>query len=260
MGLLAAIARDKREEARTLRAGDGLERLALRACRMPPCRGLAEALGSAQGIPVIAEIKRRSPSAGELRAGAVSSETAAMYESGGAAAVSVLTDLPRFGGRPEDLDLARGACSLPVLRKDFILDRAQVYQSRVAGADAVLLIAALLGREELSGLHRLARELGMAALVEVHDARELEAALDVGACLVGINNRDLGTMEVDLGVARRLAPRVPPGVTVVSESGIRCRNDMLGLLDAGVDAFLVGGALMAAADPLRLLRSLTAAG
>ncbi len=260
MGLLAAIAREKREEARALRAGDGMELLAVRAGDMPPCRDLAGALESAPGIPVIAEIKRRSPSAGELRAGAVTSKTAAVYESGGASAVSVLTDLPRFGGELDDIGRARGACSLPVLRKDFILDRSQVYQSRVAGADAVLLISTLLDREELEELHRLALKLGMAPLVEVHDCFELEAALDIGASLVGINNRDLRTLEVDLGVARRLAPRVPPGVTVVSESGIRSRDDLLALLDAGVDAFLVGSALMADGDPLRLLRSLTAVG
>jgi indole-3-glycerol phosphate synthase len=208
------------------------------------------------GMRVIAEFKRRSPSAGTLRERADAESVVRAYERGGASALSVLTEGPHFGGSLEDLRVAREASGLPILRKDFILDPYQLDEARAAGADAVLLIVAALEDRELAALHERARELALEALVEVHDARELETALDVGAELVGINNRDLRDFSVDVERTSRLVREVPDGVAVVSESGIATAEQLRALAAQGVDAVLVGEALMRAAEPEAALREL----
>jgi indole-3-glycerol phosphate synthase len=208
------------------------------------------------GMRVIAEFKRRSPSAGTLRERADAESVVRAYERGGASALSVLTEGPHFGGSLEDLRVAREASELPILRKDFILDPYQLYEARAAGADAVLLIVAALEDRELAALHERARELALEALVEVHDARELETALDIGAELVGINNRDLRDFSVDVERTSRLVREVPDGVGVVSESGIATAEQLRALAAQGVDAVLVGEALMRAPEPEAALREL----
>jgi indole-3-glycerol phosphate synthase len=208
-------------------------------------------------LSVIAEHKRRSPSAGTIREGSPLEEVIGAYERGGAAALSVLTDGPSFGGSLDDLRAARAASALPILRKDFIVDGYQVDESVAAGADAILLIVAVLSAEELSSLHAAATAAGLAALVEVHDERELEAALAVGAGLIGINNRDLTTLEVDTGRTFALRPRVPDGKVVVAESGFSSREQLQRLAAAGVDAVLIGEALMRAPDLEAATQALT---
>jgi indole-3-glycerol phosphate synthase len=212
------------------------------------------------GMGVIAEFKRRSPSAGTLREGADVSEVVRAYERGGAIALSVLTEGPSFGGSLEDLRAARAACELPILRKDFIVDAYQLYEAKGAGADAVLLIVAALAAEELASLHGSARELGLDVLVEVHDGEELQCALGLGADLVGINNRDLRDFSVEVGRTSRLMAQVPDDVTVVSESGIATAEQLRDLQAEGVRAVLVGESLMRSADPEAALRALGARG
>lgn len=212
------------------------------------------------GIGVIAEFKRRSPSAGTLREGADVGEVVRAYERGGAIALSVLTEGPNFGGSLEDLRAARAACELPILRKDFIVDPYQLYEARDAGADAVLLIVAALATEDLASLHDCARELGLDALVEVHDGEELQCALRLGADLVGINNRDLRDFSVDVERTSRLMGQVPDGVTIVSESGIATAEQLRSLRERGVRAVLVGESLMRSPDPASALRALAARG
>jgi indole-3-glycerol phosphate synthase len=208
------------------------------------------------GMAVIAEFKRRSPSAGALRDAPDLHELVSAYERGGASALSVLTEGPNFDGTLEDLRAARAACELPILRKDFILDDYQLYEARVARADAVLLIVAALEPEELTRLHGAARKLGLDVLVEVHDHEELLTALGVGAELIGINNRDLRDFSVDVERTARLMGEIPVGVTVVSESGIAEAEQLKRLEAAGVDAVLVGEALMRSPDPEAALRTL----
>jgi indole-3-glycerol phosphate synthase len=221
----------------------------------PPPRRLRDAL-TGPGMAVIAEFKRRSPSAGQLRERPVLEEIVAAYERGGAAALSVLTEGPHFEGSLDDLRQARAACGLPLLRKDFIVDPYQLYEARAAGADAVLLIVAALPPSALAALHELVRELGMDALVEVHDSAELAVALDVGADLIGINNRDLRDFSVDVGRTFELLGEIPAGVTVVSESGIAAPEQLRDLREQGVQAVLVGESLMRAPDPEAALRVL----
>jgi len=215
----------------------------------PPVRPFAAALARPGRVNVIAEHKRRSPSRGAIREDLAPADVARRYETGGAAALSVLTDGPFFGGRMEHLVEARAACSLPVLRKDFVLDPWQVWEARAAGADAVLLIVAALGDAELRGLLAVAGEAGMGALVEVHDRGELGRALAAGSRIVGVNNRDLRTLTVSLDTSLALAPAIPDDVVAVAESGIRTGADVRRLREAGFDAFLVGEHLMAAPDP-----------
>jgi indole-3-glycerol phosphate synthase len=219
-------------------------------------RGFRRALESAPRPRVIAEIKRRSPSRGEIRADFDAAACARAYAGAGAAALSVLTDERYFGGSLAVLAQVREAVSLPLLRKDFIVDAYQVDEARVHGADAVLLIAAALDPGALRGLAAHAEAIGLDALVEVHDERELEAALAAGADLIGINNRDLRTFEVDLGVTERLAGKLPEGCVVVSESGIFTARDWERLEAAGAHAFLVGEALMRESDVGAALRRL----
>lgn len=229
------------------------------ACEEAPrARSLFDALSAQDGpVRVIAELKRASPSAGAI-ARFAAPERARLYASGGAAALSVLTDGPGFGGSLSDLQAARGAVELPLLRKDFLVDPYQLLEARAAGADAVLLIVAALDAGRLATLLAGGAALGMEALVEVHDARELAVALDAGARLVGINHRNLTTFEVDLAVSEALLPRIPPGVKVVAESGIRGRADVERLQRAGVSNFLVGELLARAAAPARALQELGA--
>ena len=205
---------------------------------------------------VIAEIKKGSPSRGIIRFDFDPAAIAASYEQNGAAALSVLTDAPFFYGCLADLSLARQSCSLPILRKDFTVDEYQVVEARAAGADAILLVAAVLNSEDLRKLLAAAEELGMDALVETHNEREMELALQAGADLVGVNNRDLRTFEVDVSTTARLAKMVPDGVVLVAESGIRTADDLRRLGEMGVRAALIGEALISAPDPGAKLREL----
>jgi indole-3-glycerol phosphate synthase len=230
-----------------------LERAA--AARSGDRRAFREALAT-PGLSLIAEHKRRSPSAGPIREGLALEDVVGAYERGGAAALSVLTEGPSFGGSLDDLRAARAATQLPILRKDFIVDRYQLYEALAAGADAVLLIVAALPPPELARLHDAASSLGLAVLVEVHDERELDAAAGVGALLIGINNRDLTTLRVDITRTHELLPGVPAGAIVVAESGLRSRADLDELADAGVDAVLVGEALMRSPEIEAACRSL----
>jgi indole-3-glycerol phosphate synthase len=220
-------------------------------------RDFAAAL-RAPGISLIAEHKRRSPSAGAIREDLTLEDVVASYQRGGAAALSVLTENPNFGGSLDDLRRARAASSLPILRKDFIVDPYQLHESLAAGADAILLIVAALEDPHLSALNDLASELGLAVLVEVHDERELHRALAVGAGLIGINNRDLTTLEVDTRRTFELRARVPTGKVVVAESGFSRRADLDELAAAGVDAVLIGEALMRSPRIEPAVRELTA--
>jgi indole-3-glycerol phosphate synthase len=208
------------------------------------------------GISVIAEFKRRSPSAGALRGRPDVAELVSAYERGGAAAVSILTEGPNFAGSLDDLRVARSVCALPILRKDFIVDPYQLHEARAAGADAVLLIVAALEQPVLSSLHHTARELGLDVLVEAHDRAELHRAIEVGAELIGINNRDLHDFSVDVGRTSRLMGDVPAGVAVVSESGIAAAEQLRALEAEGVQAVLVGESLMRSSDPEAALSAL----
>lgn len=214
----------------------------------PPVRDFVGALRSKQPA-VIAEVKKASPSRGVLREDFDPAAIATSYERGGAACLSVLTDREFFQGDASHLVAARAACSLPALRKDFVVDRYQVFESRALGADCILLIAACLATEEMRTLEDVARELGMAVLVEVHDAQELERALGLRTPLLGINNRNLKTFETRLETTLELLARVPSGRMVVTESGILSNADVERMRSAGVNAFLVGEAFMRASDP-----------
>ncbi len=219
-------------------------------------RPFAEAL-SRPGTSVIAEHKRRSPSAGEIRPGSDCAGIVEAYDRGGAAAVSVLTEEAHFGGSLADLREARGATRLPILRKDFALDPYQLYEAKAEGADAVLLVVAALSDQELGTLYGLASDLHIDALVEIHDEEELETALEVDADLLGINNRDLTTFSVDLQRTFDLLADVPAGKMVVSESGIGAREQLEELERVGVDAVLVGTTLMRADDIEAACRALS---
>ena len=255
--ILDRILERKRVEIEAAFGREAPDALARRAERWTPApRDFAGALSGGEPPRVVAEVKRRSPSRGLIRADFDPEAIAAAYVEGGAAAISVLTDESFFGGHLDFLAAIRKRVELPLLRKDFLIDAYQVDEARVAGADAVLLIVAALEPTRLGGLHARAEQLGLAALVEVHDEAELEAALAVGARIVGINNRDLGSFETDLAVTERLAPRIPEGVVVVAESGIFTRADMARLADAGAHAFLVGESLMREADVASALRRL----
>jgi indole-3-glycerol phosphate synthase len=222
-------------------------------------RPFAAAL-AAPGLSLIAEHKRRSPSAGLIRDGARLEDVVGAYERAGASALSILTEGPGFGGSLDDLRRARGASGLPILRKDFIVDEYQVVETLVGGGDAILLIVAALEPGLLKRLHARAHDLGLAVLVEVHDRRELAVAADLGSPVIGINNRDLTTLRVDTGRTHELLGLIPSGTTVVAESGFRTRAELEGLAAAGVDAVLVGEALMRATDIEAACRELTGVG
>jgi indole-3-glycerol phosphate synthase len=245
-----------REEVRRRRKEVPLSDLESRLGPHREGRPFAEALVR-PGVSVIAEHKRRSPSAGEIRAGATVTEIAQAYERGGAAALSILTEGPHFGGTLADLEEARGAVELPILRKDFVVDGYQVYEAAVAGADAILLIVAALEPKALASLHAEAQGLDLDILVEVHDEEELEVALEVvDADVIGINNRNLVDFTVDVERTYELLSDVPAGKTVVSESGFHTRAQIEELERVGIDAVLIGETLMRAPEPEVALREL----
>jgi indole-3-glycerol phosphate synthase len=250
--ILERIVAVKREEIAAARSRRGDASLRAEAEARRDVRSFAAALSArlaGRQAAVIAEIKRASPSKGVLREHFVPAEIAASYERGGAACLSVLTDAQFFQGSPQALQLARAACTLPVLRKDFIVDAYQVFEARAMGADCVLLIAACLDDALMADLEAQAHALGMSVLVEVHDARELERALRLATPLIGINNRNLRSFEVSLDTTLALLREVPADRVVVTESGIRAPADVQRMRAAGVHAFLVGEALMRARDP-----------
>lgn len=251
---LVQATRDRLDRARRERPLEALEALAAAAEPRP----FREAL-SRPGTSLIAEYKRRSPSAGAIREGADLAETVAAYERGGAAAISILTEMEHFGGSLQDLERARAAVDVPLLRKDFTVDRYQLYEAKAAGADAVLLVVGSLQPGMLESLHDEARALDLDVLVEVHSDHDLAVALEIDADVIGINNRDLEDFSVDLRRTLDLLPDVPAGKTVVSESGIAAREDVEELEGVGVDAVLVGEAVMAAAEPEAAVRGLAGA-
>lgn len=257
MSVLAEILERKRGEIEAAKARVSFEtlRAQVHALRDAP-RGFRKALLEGAPPVVIAEIKRRSPSKGEIRANFDPVACAQSYAAAGAAALSVLTDEHYFGGKLEYLAAVRNSVSLPLLRKDFVLDAYQLYEARVAGADAVLLIVAALAATELAALWREARALGLDVLVEVHDEAELALAQSIGADLIGINNRDLRSFVTDLAVSERLLAKFDFGVVAVSESGISTYDDIERLTRAGAQAFLVGEACMRQPDPGQALRKL----
>lgn len=223
----------------------------------PRPHALAAALSNSPGINIIAEFKRRSPSKGVIRENADPITQARAYEQGGATAISVLTEEDFFDGSLADLRAVREAVRLPLLRKDFIFDEYQVWESAVSGADALLLIVSMLSAEQLASLRRLTEdELGMDALVEVHSAEELNRALAAGAQVIGVNNRDLRSFEVSLDTSAELARLAPPGTMLISESGLRSRADLLRLQEFGYRGFLIGETLMRSEDAEKELRAL----
>ena len=257
MTVLDEILAHKRVELEEARRRVPAAALARRGAAQPPPRGFRRALlGGGPRPRVIAELKRRSPSKGEIRRDFDPVAIAKAYQAGGAAALSVLTDERFFGGSLAVLEAVRAATELPLLRKDFVIDAYQIDEARAAGADAVLLIVAALAPAELEHLRAHAVGLGLDVLVEVHDEAELDAAKGVGADLIGINNRDLRTFVTDLGVTERLARRVPQGALVVAESGIFGPEDVARLQRAGASAFRVGESLMREPDPGLALRRL----
>ena len=250
--ILQSILTRKVQEIRERSALVSLRELSSRCADLPPVRGFADALHAAiaDGRPaVIAEVKKASPSQGVIRADFRPAEIAMSYQRGGAACLSVLTDVDFFQGADAYLQEARAACALPVLRKDFVVDAYQVYEARLLGADCILLIVAALGDAALAELCHLALELGMDVLVEVHDLDELERALQVPAPLMGINNRNLRSFEVNLQATLEMRGAVPGDRLLVTESGIHSSADVALMREHGVQAFLVGEAFMRAADP-----------
>jgi indole-3-glycerol phosphate synthase len=262
VNVLADIIATTREQVaarQEARPAAELARAAAKRASTGDRRSFAEAL-AAPGLSVIAEHKRSSPSAGVIREDARLTDVVLAYERAGAAAVSVLTEESRFGGRLEDLQEVREAVQLPILRKDFVVDDYQVHEALAAGADAVLLIVAALEPDHLAELHQLAEKLELGALVEVHDERELAVALELNASIIGINNRDLSTLEVDTSRTFELRGRIPEEVIVVAESGFSRRSELEELARAGVHAVLVGEALMRAQDIEAATRDLTGVG
>ena len=256
MTVLDQIVEATREEVAERRRAVPLDELEGRLEGRGEDRPFSEAL-LRPGISLIAEYKRRSPSAGEIRTGASVTEVVGAYERGGAAALSVLTEPQWFGGSLEDLRAARAASNLPILRKDFVVDLYQVYEAAVAGADAILLIVAALDDRDLAALHREARGIDLDVLVEIHDEQELDRALEiVDADVIGINNRDLTDFSVDVERTFDLLSDVPAGKTVVSESGFHTREQLDELERVGIDAVLVGESLMRAEDPEEACRIL----
>lgn len=256
--VLDRILATKRDEVTVLRRPQTRDLLREQALAAPPTRDFAGALRRADGHPgLVAEIKRRSPSKGDLNPDLDPAQLARDYQAGGATALSVLTDAPYFGGRIADLQDARAACDLPVLRKDFTIDEVQVYEARAVGADALLLILAALPEDSVvRDLHDLATALGLAVVVEAHDAAEVDRGVRLGVGILGVNARDLGTFAEDLGGASSLAARIPAGTIAVAESAIRSPEDAARMTAAGFDALLVGEALVRSDDPKALATAL----
>jgi len=260
MTVLDEILATKRDEVTMLHRPQVRDLLLTQALAAPAVRDFAGALRPASGhVAVVAEIKRRSPSKGDLAPDLDPALMAKAYAAGSAACLSVLTDQPWFGGTVEDLQAARDACELPVLRKDFTIDEVQVYETRAIGADALLLIVAAIPDDALlRDLHELATDLGLGVLVETHDDAELDRALSAGARILGVNARNLGTFAEDLSVSEGLAQRVPPDVVAVAESAIRSVDDASRMAAAGFDAVLVGEMLVRSPDPTVAVRDLAA--
>ena len=256
VGVLKKILDEKQNEVERLKSVYDLAELKRRAKDAPPAKDFVGALRTCPHAPVIAEVKRASPSAGSLKQEVSVSDLVRAYRKGGAAALSVITDGPFFNGSLDDLREARRTVALPILRKEFIIDSIQVYESRLFGADAMLLIAAGLDPVLLQDLYHEIRDFGMTPLIEVHGRGELEPVIDLHPPLIGINNRDLTTLEVSLDTCLNLLPLIPDDTLTVSESGIHSRRDIELLLDAGVDAFLIGTTLMRSDDPANALREL----
>ena len=258
MSVLEEILAAKRAELALLQESEARGTLRRAALDAPPARDFAGALRRHDGrLAVVAEIKRRSPSKGELAPDLDPAVLAKAYETGGAAALSVLTEHHHFAGSLDDVREARAASSLPILRKDFVVDPYQVYETAAVGADAMLLIVAALGRHDLERLYLEARALDLDVLVEVHSERELEKALEIDADVIGINNRNLADLNVDLETTLELLAHVPAGKTVVSESGYSTREQLDELDEVGVDAVLVGETLLRAQDVEAACRALT---
>jgi indole-3-glycerol phosphate synthase len=255
VGFLEDIVESTRADVALRRAEAPLDDLLARVVPAGRGRPFSEAL-IAPGVSLIAEVKRASPSRGPILPGASVRQLVRAYEGAGAAACSILTEPQFFGGSLADLEEARAACTIPLLRKDFIVDEYQLVEARLAGADAVLLIVAALDGEELVDLLQFAHELGLDCLVEVHEEDEVQVAVEAGAEIVGVNNRNLKSLEVDPDTALRLLPDIPAGTVVVAESGISDPADVKRLGEAGVDAILVGEALMSAPDPAEAVRHL----
>lgn len=245
---------------RELAAADDrpLDALVADARSLPPTRGFRAALAASERLAVISEIKRRSPSKGDLNADLDAAHMARTYAAGGAACLSVLTDAEFFGGSVADLHAARAACSLPVIRKDFTVCAHDVADARLMGADCVLLIAAALDPAELSELHAFAVEIGIDVLVEIHDEHELEVALAAAATMVGVNQRDLVTFQVDHERAIRVGRAIPDTVVRIAESGVRGPDDARALHAAGFDAVLVGETLVTSDDPAKAIAEMIA--
>ena len=254
--LLAAIVAATRRIVQTRASSVPIGELERRAARIEPQTGAFKRSLDRPGHNVIAECKRRSPSRGVLKSDYDPAHIAQGYERAGAAALSVLTEPTFFDGQLEHLNAVRRATSLPLLRKDFIVERYQVLEARAAGADAVLLIVAALDAAALSELHHVATDAGLDVLVEIHDPDELPAALDAGAAIVGVNNRDLRTLAVSQDVSHRAIELIPEDVIAVAESGLKSGRDLLELKRAGYDAFLIGERLIAQPDPGAALQEL----
>ena len=259
MSVLDDILVGTREDLAARQAATSLDALKERAAGLTPALDGVAALRQ-PGVAVIAEVKRSSPSKGALAAIDDPAALAADYEAGGAAVISVLTEQRRFGGTLADLDAVRAQVDVPVLRKDFVVSSYQVWEARAHGADLVLLIVAALEQNALVSLVERTESLGMTALVEVHDEGELARALDAGARVVGVNARDLRTLEVDRNVFGRLAPQIPEGVVKVAESGVRGPHDLLAYAAHGADAVLVGEGVVAGGNPRQAVADLVTAG
>lgn len=259
--ILKKIIARKREEISEAQRQVSVAQLQQRASEADACRGFAQAIAAklaANQAAIIAEIKKASPSKGIMRDPFIPADVAVSYESAGAACLSVLTDVDFFQGGEWALREARSACSLPVIRKDFIVDPYQVLEARAMNADCILLIAAVLSTADMKALYDQAVKLGMDVLVEVHDAQELERAQTIKPMLLGINNRDLRTFNVSLDTTEALLPNIEKGTTVVTESGILVPADVSRMQKSGVNTFLIGEAFMRAADPGAALRELFA--
>lgn len=259
MTVLDDIISGVREDLAQRQSVTSLESLKERAATQPPAIDALAALAG-ESVDVIAEVKRASPSKGELASIPDPAVLATQYADGGAAAISVLTEARRFSGSLADLAAVRAAVDIPVLRKDFIVTSYQLWEARAYGADLALLIVAALDDEALISLIERAQSLGLTPLVEVHDERECRRALDAGAQLIGINARNLKTLEVDTSTFARIAPMVPSDIVLVAESGVRSPRDLVNYAAAGADAVLVGEALVTGADPKAAVHDLVAAG
>jgi indole-3-glycerol phosphate synthase len=248
-----------REDVAAREALVDLDQVKAAACAASPALDAYAAL-RAPGVAVIAEIKRRSPSKGDLAEIAEPSDLAGQYQAGGARVISVLTEQRRFGGSLADLDSVRASVSIPVLRKDFVVSSYQVHEARAHGADLVLLIVAALKQNALIGLRERIESLGMTALVEVHDEQEASRALDAGARVIGVNARNLKTLQVDRSVFERIAPGLPSDIVKVAESGVRDAHDLITYAAAGADAVLVGEGLVTSGNPRQAVADLVTAG